>query len=119
MSRRRESAILASKAVFDMVTVGLSWVTAYYLRFHMGIHAPLGVPPPGLYFKLIPFISGIWLLAFVMTGFYSRSLGKRSAVREGIDILQSSAVALMGFIAFSYFYEEYRYSRLTLVLFAV
>ena len=118
MSRRTDSAILLGKIITDTTIVATSWVCAYYVRFYGGFDTPLGVPPPVLYFKLIPFIAAIWFATFALTGFYRRSRRKRSAVIEAFDVLQSSVMATLAFIAFSYFYEEYRYSRLTLVIFA-
>src|SRR5690606_38072436 len=50
---------------------------------------------------------------------YRRTGRHRSPFVEGLDILQSSILASLGFIAFTYFYDEYRYSRITLLLFAL
>ena len=109
---------LPLKIIVDTFMINLAWVLAYYLRFHAGLAAPLGIPDPLLYFRLIPFISVIWLASFYFTGFYDRSQKSRSAVREAIDITQSCVVATMAFIAFTYFYEEYRYSRINTLIFA-
>ena len=105
------------KILTDSLAITISWITAYYIRFYSGIETPLGIPPSGLYFKLIPFIVLIWIGTFFITGHYSlrqpKSLGK-----ERIKILQSSGLATLAFIAFTYFYEEYKYSRITLFIFA-
>lgn len=97
----------------------LAWVSAYYLRFHAGLAAPSGIPSTTLYFKLIPFIVLIWLFTFSAAGLYRRSGQHRSAVTEALDIIQCSALATFAFIAFAYFYEEYRYSRLVLLIFSM
>jgi Undecaprenyl-phosphate glucose phosphotransferase len=55
---------------------------------------------------------------FGLNGFYHRSVRRRSAFLEGIDIVQSCLLGTLALIAFTYFYEEYRYSRITLVMFA-
>lgn len=99
--------------------VCVAWIIAYYLRFYAGFEAPKGLPEPVLYFKLLPFIAVIWFVVFTSFGFYRRSNRHRSAILEAIDILQSSAMATLAFIAFSYFYEEYRYSRFVVMLFAM
>lgn len=103
----------------DLAAICLAWVLSYYLRFHMGLDTPRGIPEPILYFKLLPFIGIIWFGVFAVTGFYRRSYNHRSAVIEGLDIIQGCAVAMVAFISFTYFYEEYRYSRLTTAIFAV
>ncbi len=103
----------------DMSLIALLWVLSYYLRFTV-FEAPLGIPPKILYFKLIPFILGIWWLCFHFTGNYRRAaVSNRRKLLEIVDILQASALATLCLIAFTYFYEEYRYSRLTILVFAV
>lgn len=95
-----------------------AWTLAYFIRFHSAIDVPLGIPDPILYFRLVPFIAVIWCLTFFFTGLYKRSEKYRSAMREAADIIQCSAMATIIFIAFSYFYEEYKYSRINTLIFA-
>ncbi len=102
----------------DTAIVALSWLLAFYLRFNAGFAIPKGVPDSHLYLKLTPFIAIIWLLVAEISGFYQRSIIRRSAVREGLDIIVMALAAAMTFTAFTNFYNEYQYSRLTLVLFA-
>lgn len=120
MNSRRQKILLMMRITSDLVMVSLAWVVAYYVRFHSGIAvADRGVPPAAMYLKLIPFIAVIWLAVLSAAGFYRRTGRHRSAFIEAIDILQSCVLATFAFIAFTYFYEEYRYSRLTLVIFAL
>ena len=119
MSSKKASVLLAGRVTTDIVMVACAWLAAYYLRFHSLLETPKGVPDPTLYFKLLPFIAVIWFGVFFAAGFYRRSLNERSAFIEAIDILQSCILATLAFIAFTYFYEEYRYSRIALTLFAV
>lgn len=116
---KKQAMLLMIRISVDLIAVAASWVLAYFLRFYSGLDTPKGIPNPALYFKLIPFIAVIWFGVLSAAGFYKRSLLKRSAFLEGIDILQSCAFATLAFIAFTYFYEEYRYSRITLVIFAL
>lgn len=119
MSRRRQDLLLAIRFVLDMVMVSLAWVLAYATRFSGYFPIPKGVPPFTLYLKLLPFICVIWALVLGTSGFYRRSLRHRSAFIEALDILQSCFMATLGFIAFTYIYAEYRYSRAVMVAFAV
>ncbi len=95
----------------------LAWIGAYYLRFHAGLAVPQGIPPTTLYFKLIPFIVLIWFITFSAAGFYRRTGKHRSAFTEALDIIQCSFLAVFAFIAFTFFYEEYRYSRIAMAIF--
>ncbi|MGE0173822.1 MAG: undecaprenyl-phosphate glucose phosphotransferase [Oligoflexales bacterium] len=119
MQTRFLKSLLAIRLVVDLFLICASWLVAYYLRFHTGLDAPQGVPESSLYFKLTPFIAVIWGLVFFAVGFYRRTGHHRSAFIEGLDIIQCSFIATLAFIAFTYFYEEYRYSRLTLVIFGM
>lgn len=117
--RKNQNILLGIRLMSDLVMVSLAWLCAYWLRFSDWIEAPKGIPNIYLYLKLLPFIAGIWLLIFTASGFYRRTGKHRTAFIEALDILQSCGVATLAFIAFSYFYEEYRYSRLTLLIFSL
>lgn len=105
---------------FDLVTIVGTWVSAYHFRFSSGFfESPLGVPAQQLYFKLIPFILGIWLLNATFLQTYKKIRYYKSKPRHLLDLIQISIFFTLALIAFSYFYEEYRYSRLTILLFSV
>lgn len=117
MSSRTKLASI--RAIGDVFALWLAWVLAYYLRFSGVLPIFKGTPEPILYFKLLPFIGIIWVAVFYGTGLYQRTGQHRSAIFEAVDILSGSALATLVFIAFTNFYEEYRYSRLVLLLFVV
>ncbi|MCX6124102.1 MAG: undecaprenyl-phosphate glucose phosphotransferase [Proteobacteria bacterium] len=119
MNPRKQNILTMIRMIVDLFAVCLSWVFAYRMRFYGGIEITRGLPEAALYFKLLPFIAVIWIFIFAASGLYRRSSKHRSAVVEALDILQSCALATVGFIAFTYFYEEYRYSRIVLVIFSV
>ncbi len=119
MNPRRQNLLTLIRMTVDVSMVLMAWGLAWWLRFYAGLEVTKGVPSVGLYLKLCPFIAVIWIVVFAASGFYRRSNRHRSAIIEAIDIIQSSAVATLAFIAFTYFYEEYRYSRLTIGFFAV
>jgi len=119
MNPRKQNILTLIRMCVDILMVILAWVCAWLFRFYGGIEASRGIPEAGLYFKLLPFIAVIWLGVFAAAGFYRRSNRHRSAILEAIDVIQSCALATVAFIAFTYFYEEYRYSRLVMGLFAV
>lgn len=95
-----------------------AWLLAYGLRFSGIIPVSKGLPEVMLYLKLLPFVAIIWLLVFTGFGFYRRSGRHRSAFTEALDVLQSCILATIAFISFTYLYEEYRYSRIVMVMFA-
>lgn len=118
IQRRNQNILLGIRIFLDQTLITLAWVLAYFIRFSGWFDLSKGIPQPLLYFKLLPFIVVIWSGVFTAFGFYRRTGKHRTAFVEALDILQSCALATLGFIAFSYFYEEYRYSRWVLILFA-
>jgi Undecaprenyl-phosphate glucose phosphotransferase len=119
LSRKTQDAILILRVLSDMTMVTLAWALAYYARFSGLLPVDKGIPEPLLYFKLVPFILAIWFVVLGGSGFYRRTGRHRSAFVEALDILQSCFFATLAFIAFTYVYEEYRYSRLTMAIFAL
>ena len=119
MNKKTADALLLLRMVFDMVVVCASWVASYYIRFSGAFEIPKGVPEPMLYIKMLPFVFGIWVFTFAFLGFYKRTGRHRSPLVEALDIIQNCIMATLLFIAFTYVYEEYRYSRLTMLIFVV
>ena len=118
MTRRVNDLLLILRIVTDMLIVNVTWLLAYWLRFSGAFPVPKGIPDSYLYLKLLPFVSVIWLSVFATSGLYRRTGRHRSAFVEGLDIIQSCILATLAFIAFTYLYEEYRYSRGVVLLYA-
>ena len=118
MNPRKQNILTLIRITVDIIMVLFAWGAAWVIRFHSGMEVLHGVPAVGLYLKLMPFITIIWISVFAVSGFYRRSNRHRSAILEALDVLQSSTVATLTFITFTYFYEEYRYSRITIGIFA-
>ena len=119
MNPRKQNILSLIRMLVDLLMVMLAWVLAWSIRFYGWIEVTKGTPSAVLYLKLLPFIAVIWLGVFAVAGFYRRSTRHRSAVLEAIDVIQSSALATIAFVTFTYFYEEYRYSRIVMGIFAV
>lgn len=117
MSSRTKLASM--RAVGDVIAICLAWVLAYYLRFSGWFPISKGIPDPILYFKLLPFIGIIWVSVFWGIGLYQRTGHHRSAIFEAVDLISGCALATLVFIAFTNFYEEYRYSRVVLLIFVI
>lgn len=103
--------------IVDGICVILSWLIAYYLRFFSFLATPKGVPNIALYLKLIPFIAIIWAATFFYSGHYKGLKKLYSPATEFFKIFKISVLATAIFIAVSFFYEEYKYSRGTLLIF--
>lgn len=119
MKARHSQSLYVLTILMDLFMAVIAWCLAYILRFHAGLDVPLGQPPVVLYVKVIPFLLVIWLLAATTTGFLRRTLQHSNALTEGFDLIPTAAIAVLIFISFTYFYEEYRYSRITLLFFGL
>lgn len=117
MNARHSQSLFAFIFMMDLAMAALAWTLAYLLRFHSALEVPLGQPPVGLYVKIIPFVLVIWVLASTTTGFLKRTGKHANALTEAFDAIPTSAIAVLLLIAFTFFYEEYRYSRITLLFF--
>lgn len=118
MRRQVKDTLLFIRLICDLTMLCLAWIIAYFFRFSGAIPIPRGTPEFEMYAKLLPFICIIWMIGFYAGGFYRRTGRHRSAFLEALDILQSCLFATVLFIAFTYVYEEYRYSRGMLAIFA-
>jgi Undecaprenyl-phosphate glucose phosphotransferase len=102
-----------------MVWILLAWAVAYFLRFHSSLPVSKGIPEWQVYFKLVPFIITIWWGVFTLLGVYGQGSEITVKRRCLAPLLQACVVATFAFIVVTYFYDEYKYSRATLLLFAL
>jgi Undecaprenyl-phosphate glucose phosphotransferase len=115
----RYSEVLRSFIMgFDVLLVALAWMGAFYLRFHAGIPAPLGIPEPGRYLEALIVICPLWWWLLRRHGLYE---AKRleSIAHEAVDVLRVSAIALLVLVAVGFFVRSYYYSRGTIVIFSL
>lgn len=103
----------------DLAGVLASWAAAFYLRFYGAIPVFKGIPQWQIYFKLVPFIIVIWATVLSLHGVYGLPGRWQSPWVRSRKIFQACSIATLAFIVLEYFYEEYKYSRATLVLFAL
>ncbi|MBC7659664.1 MAG: undecaprenyl-phosphate glucose phosphotransferase [Chitinophagaceae bacterium] len=119
MSPRHSQSLSVLMITSDILMAAVAWCLAYLFRFHTAMDIPLGVPPVGLYIKIIPFVLVIWIFTALATGLFKRTGRYASPLLEAFDLIPTSLIALLALIAFTYFYAEYRYSRITLIFFGV
>ena len=116
-SRLLEQLIL----VVDLVLVGLCWVLAYWLRFHVaGPPLPYGdVPPLADYLLMLLPILLVWSVSFRAFGLYRpRRIG--SHLSEAIDIAKASTMGVLVLVAvMTFFFRGYDYSRVAIVYFGL
>jgi Undecaprenyl-phosphate glucose phosphotransferase len=111
--------VLAS-AVFalDGAIIALSWLGAYWLRFHaLGIPAPLGVPPLSFYLWFDAVLTPFALL--VLRTFRIYRSARTARLSRELSALVQGMVIVTAFAAVASFFSKGELSRSALVLFAI
>jgi len=116
-SRLFEQLIL----VGDLLLVGLCWLLAYWLRFHVaGPPLPYeDVPPLADYLLMLLPILLVWSVSFRAFGLYRpRRIG--SHLSEAVDIAKASTIGVLVLVAvMTFFFRGYDYSRVVIVYFGL
>lgn len=122
MLKRYQYTIGHALLVIDACVMVLAWCAAYWLRFFLPYRVPAflevtrGYPRFASYAALFPLVAGVWMSVLLWMRAYEgrRLLGRGIQV---ISVLKAHAVALVVFIALTYFLGDARYSRLVIVYF--
>ena len=105
--------------VVDASVIGLTWLAAYWLRFYIPfIEITKGLPPFEKYASLCPVVVGVWLAVFS----YSRVYTARRMLRRTDEIyliLKAHGISMLFFLALTYFFSEYKYSRAVMLYFGI
>jgi Undecaprenyl-phosphate glucose phosphotransferase len=101
----------------DAAVIGLAWLTAYWIRFYLPIvEVTKGLPSFDKYSALSPLIIILWMMIFSAFKIYkSRRMLVQS--HEIYLIFKAHAIALLIFIALTYLFSEYKYSRVVILYF--
>jgi len=119
MLRRYQHTVGYVLRLVDALVVAGAWLASYWVRF---ILAPIAVTKgfPGFtkYAALAPLIALLWMGVLSVTRVYE-SRRMLSRLHELRLVLHAHGMALLLFIALTYLSEEFRYSRLVMIYFAV
>ena len=91
----------------DLILTSLSFLFAYYIRFHSSLfEVPKGIPPFKQYYSLLPMIVIIWVLVFSLQGLYRLKRGK-SLIDEFFSIMLGVVLATFILLSALLFYRVY------------
>lgn len=99
--------------------VNFAWLLSFYLRFSGIFLIAKGTPSLSLYLKLIPFILLSWSLSFLILKPVKSNVYRIITFDEILWIIRVCFLSTLIFICISYFYNEYKYSRIVLLIFIV
>jgi Undecaprenyl-phosphate glucose phosphotransferase len=124
MVKRYQDTYGRTLRALDCCVVVGAWLLSFWIRYyvHAGIPQVLTVaksfPSFSKYAALSPLIAAIWVTVLTLGRVYEASILIGRA-REAKLLLKSHGIALLVFISMTYFYEEFRYSRLVMTYFAI
>ncbi|HVY36989.1 MAG TPA: undecaprenyl-phosphate glucose phosphotransferase [Polyangia bacterium] len=105
--------------LLDVSVVAGIWVASFWLRFYVPIVAVTkGFPEFSVYAAVTPLIAFLWFLVFDAQQVYVPSARPRGH-GDSWKVLKAHLTAIIVFVALSYVFTEYRFSRGVLVIFGV
>jgi Undecaprenyl-phosphate glucose phosphotransferase len=118
LKRYHHSVGLVFRAT-DAFIVGAVWLIAYWLRFNTPfVEITKGLPEFETYAALTPLVIAIWMAVFA----YSRVYASRRMLRRTDEvylILRSHGIAMLLFLSLTYFFSEYKYSRIVMLFYGI
>jgi Undecaprenyl-phosphate glucose phosphotransferase len=119
MLKRYHQLIGGTFRLVDACVIGAAWLLAYALRFSVPlIEVTKGFPAFSTYAALLPLVMFLWMIVFSGMGVY-RPRGILRRTEEAWLLVRSHGVALLVFIAITYLFSEYRYSRVVMGFFGI
>jgi Undecaprenyl-phosphate glucose phosphotransferase len=117
MLKRYQNIVGGIFRLVDALVIGVVWVIAYWIRFYIPlIEVTKGFPEFEKYAALCPLVIALWMTVFSsMRVYQSRRMLRRT--HEAHLILKAHGVAMLFFIALTYLFSEYKYSRAVMLYF--
>ena len=118
MLKRYQDTVGGVFRTVDAVIMVGAWLASFFVRFFVPNFAVTkGLPPFGTYAALAPLIAVLWIAVFTWLRVYEsqRSLVRGNQLKV---ITKAHGVALLLFIAITYAFDDYKYSRLVMAYFA-
>lgn len=119
MTKRRSSRLVAGTLLTDAAMIVLSFLVAYLIRFSGFLPAEHGTPDLANYLNVLIVIVPVFLWFFREARLYEPTRHVRR-IEEIFLVLKSVTYAVVLFMAATFFYRQYSYSRgFLIVLWAV
>lgn len=119
MLKRYQGTVGSVFRLADAIVIGLTWLASYWLRFNYPlIEVTRGLPKFETYAALLPLVMFLWSGTFARAGLYhSPKMLRRT--QEAQLLIKAHLMALLLFIALTYLFSEYRYSRGVMLYFGI
>ena len=113
----RERSLLLQRLLFgaDLALIALAWVLAWVLRFE--VLTPPEWVPLGQYLGFLPFVLAVWGGVLLLSGLYRTRRAQRLTL-VAYAVARAVALGLVVSLGALFFYREFSFSRLHVILFA-
>jgi len=103
----------------DVIVIATCWLASYWMRFNLPFfEVTKGFPKFATYAALAPLVVILWMMVFsAMRVYRPRRMLRRT--HEAHLLIKSHGVAMLFFIALTYLFSEYKYSRGVMLYFGV
>jgi Undecaprenyl-phosphate glucose phosphotransferase len=119
MLTRYQLTIGALTRLVDATLIGGIWVASFWLRFYVPlIEVTKGFPAFSTYAALTPLVVVLWTVMLTAHGVY-RPQGSPRRLAEAAVLFKAHLAAILCFVALTYVFSEYRYSRGVILYFGV
>ncbi len=119
MLKRYHHIVGGAFRVIDACVIGMTWIISYWLRFKLPlIEVTKGFPPFRTYAALTPLVMILWAMVFSWVRVYPSGRMLRRT-DEAHLIVRAHLTSLLLFIAMTYLFSEYKYSRAVIIYFGV
>jgi Undecaprenyl-phosphate glucose phosphotransferase len=119
MLRRYQRTVGDLLRVLDLIGVIVAWLLAYWERFYASpFEVTKGLPSFHTYAALSPLVGVLWMVVFSWMKIYDsrRMVGR---LDEVFLVLRAHGLSLLLFVAVTYFFDDYKYSRLVVAYFGL
>lgn len=113
----RERSLLLQRLLFgaDLFLIALSWAIAWVLRFE--VLTPPEWVPLAAYLEFLPFVLAVWGGVLLLSGLYRTRRAQRLTL-VAYAVARAVVLGLVVSLGALFFYREFSFSRLHVILFA-
>ena len=112
----RERSLLLQRLLFgaDLALIAVAWIAAWVVRFEL-LTAPVWTPL-STYLRFLPFVLVVWSAVFLLSGLYQTRRAQRLPLVV-YAVARAVALGLVASLGALFFYREFSFSRLHMLLF--
>ncbi len=101
--------------IIDAISVGLGWVSSYFLREFLSPVFGKAINPFSVYLNVLPLVVFLWIVGNSSFGLYQR-IRSKTGLEELMKILKADFMGLLILMAMGFLFKEYDFGRSVVLL---